>query len=357
MADTPSENSSALSTDEAFELFSVFPQEASLLLAVSGGPDSLAMMQLAVMAIGRGAGFELSAATVDHGLRSQSAAEAESVAASAMRLGVPHQTLIWEGEKPKTRLQEMARNARYDLLSSHARSIGADHVLTAHTLDDQAETILFRMARGSGISGLVGMRSSVQRGAITHSRPLLQIAKERLVDTCKANDLLFVTDLSNENRAFARVRFRQFLPLLASEGLTAARFADLSRRANRAEEALEARVDQLLPQMESADDKVPKTYRFGPVCDEPSEIILRLLLRIIRNSRSQSQFGQEQSHLRLNRVEVILDEFKHALRNGLNWRRSLSGLVIQLDAKGVLSTRIDPRMNGRERSKMDTALL
>ena len=99
-------------------------------------------------------GPALIAVTVDHALRPESAREARAVKRLAGRLGVRHRTLRWTGRKPTTALQEEARRVRYHLLTSAALGVGARHVLTAHTLDDQAETVLLRMARGSGLTGL-----------------------------------------------------------------------------------------------------------------------------------------------------------------------------------------------------------
>ena len=139
-------------------LLAGFVSSTALVLAVSGGPDSTALLVLAARwRAALRAGPELLAVTVDHGLRASSAREARAVKRVAARLGVRHRTLKWTGRKPATGLQEVARTVRYRLLAAAARGAGAAHILTGHTLDDQAETVLLRMARGSGPSGLCAM--------------------------------------------------------------------------------------------------------------------------------------------------------------------------------------------------------
>ena len=209
--------------------------EPALLLAVSGGPDSTALL---LMAAEWNGGPLLHAATVDHGLRPESAEEAASVGRLAARLGVPHRVLRWEGEKPRTRLQERARDARYDLLSAEAARVGARVVVTAHHLDDQAETVLMRLARGSGLAGLAGMAMRSQRGAVEIARPLLGLAKAELVAFCEARGVVYAQDPSNENPAYARPRWRALKAALTAEGLDAPALARLARRAAMAEEAL-----------------------------------------------------------------------------------------------------------------------
>ena len=211
--------------------------EPSLLLAVSGGPDSTALL---LMAAEWNGGPTLHAATVDHGLRPESAEEAASVGRLAAGLGVPHRVLRWEGEKPRTRIQERAREARYDLLAAEAARVGAKVVVTAHHLDDQAETVLMRLARGSGLAGLAGMAPRTPRGRVDIARPLLAVPKAELVAFCEARGVDFARDPSNENPAFARPRWRRLSAALAAEGLDAPALARLSRRAALAEEALAA---------------------------------------------------------------------------------------------------------------------
>ncbi len=141
----------------------VFSDATNILAAVSGGPDSVALLALlADWAKSNGRGIRVFAATVDHGLRPESAQEAADCGRLAAQLGIPHAVLRWEDPKPATGLQESARIARYGLLAAHARSIGATHVATAHHADDQAETVLMRLAAGSGIAGLAAMRETTR---------------------------------------------------------------------------------------------------------------------------------------------------------------------------------------------------
>ena len=194
-------------------------------------------------------GPKLVAVTVDHGLRAQARHEAAAVKRLARSLGVAHRTLRWTGRKPATGLQAAARMARYRLLADAAAAVGARHVLTAHTLDDQAETVLIRLTRGSGISGLAAMaRMSplpvVDRGDVALVRPLLDVPKARLVATLRRAGIAYADDPTNRDPRFTRARLRSVMPALAREGLGPGRLALLARRVRRADEALEAAVAQ-----------------------------------------------------------------------------------------------------------------
>src|SRR5262249_36547635 len=163
----------------------------------------------------------------DHRLRADSAREAARVKALARQLNVPHRTLRWTGDKPSTGIQEAARRARYALLAQAARRAGATHIVTAHTRDDQAETVLFRLVRGSGLPGLAAMARATPLDDIVVVRPLLDVPKARLIATLKACRLSYVDDPSNRDPRFARPRLRAIMAALAPEGLDAARLATL----------------------------------------------------------------------------------------------------------------------------------
>jgi tRNA(Ile)-lysidine synthase len=192
------------------DLDALVPADTPIGIAVSGGPDSLALLLLAAET----RPLQVEAATVDHVLRPESRAEAETVAKLCERLGVPHTilTVKW-AERPATALQERARLMRYRLLGEWARERNLAALLTAHHLDDQAETFLMRLARGSGVKGLAGMRrvARAQSGVIALVRPLLGWRHSELEAVCAAAGVEPVQDPSNDDEEFERVRIRKAL--------------------------------------------------------------------------------------------------------------------------------------------------
>lgn len=194
----------------ARDLDALAPADPRLGLAVSGGPDSVAMLLLA--AADRHSLVE--AATVDHALRPESRQEAEFVALLCQSLGVRHSILTVEWrEKPRSALQERARAQRYALLSQWAADRGLDAVLTAHHRDDQAETFLMRLARGAGVAGLAAMRpvSRVPGSGIPLVRPLLHWSHAELASVCTEAGITAVNDASNSDEQYERVRVRKAL--------------------------------------------------------------------------------------------------------------------------------------------------
>jgi tRNA(Ile)-lysidine synthase len=312
-------------------LFAALLPARGALLAVSGGPDSMALMRLvARWAINHP--VPVFVATVDHGLRAEARGEAEHVAVWAAKLGFPHAILTWDGEKPKTRIQERARAARYELLLHHARNLGADHILTAHHADDQAETVLFRLLRGSGLGGLAGMQMATPLGDLVHLRPLLACSKAALFDYCLSCDQPFLQDPSNENPVFARTRLRRLMPLLAQEGLDTAGLLRLARRAASADEALARRALTLRDNLQASRNDGFFSGNISQLADEPNEILLRFLEFELRDLCPDRL-------LRLRRLETLTAALGSALRGGQNIRATLAGTTISLDRHGNLTIR------------------
>jgi tRNA(Ile)-lysidine synthase len=314
---------------EANALFRGLEDLPGLVLAVSGGPDSTALLVLAARwAKQLKHAPKLIAVTIDHGLRPEAAREAAMVKQLARRLGVPHRTLHWRGEKPQSGLQEAARYARYELLGQIATRARFAHILTAHTLDDQAETVLFRLARGSGLFGLTGMAHAAPlplRGVreIFLVRPLLHLSKARLVATLKAARIAYAEDPSNRDPRFTRTRLRSLMPALAREGLDARGLARLAARLRRAESTIQVAVQAArsalapLPWREHG----PIVFETAPFAGLPAEVALRLLGEAVAHT------GDEGT-VELAKLESLYEALRQA-RSRL--RRTLAGALITLD--------------------------
>jgi tRNA(Ile)-lysidine synthase len=324
-------------------IFAPLAKARRLLLAVSGGPDSVALMLLASCWSRRGeTGIEV--ATVDHGLREDSRQEAEQVGDWARTLGFPHHILTWQGEKTKTRLQEHAREARYRLLNECAVRIGADHIVTAHHADDQAETVLLRLTRGSGPAGLAGMAGFTPLDGVTLARPLLDVPKADLIAFCEAAGHPFLRDPSNENPAFARTRLRKLRTVLDAEGLDRASLLRLARRAARAEAAL-AETTASIRQGLSAERGEARVKIAGEaLAGLPEEIFLRVLEAEVLG------FSEGRDRLRLDRLERAAAEILAGLRNKRVFAATLGGARMSVTPGGDLEISRAPPRRTRSRS-------
>lgn len=194
----------------AADLDRLVPAGLGVGLAVSGGPDSMALLLLAAAA----RPGKVEAATVNHALRPESAEEAAQVAALCERLGVPHSilTVQWDAP-PEAAVQERARAERYRLLGGWLGERGLAALATAHHLDDQAETLLMRLSRGAGVRGLAAIRPLSRVPGSGHAlvRPLLGWSRAELGALCEASGVTPVDDPSNADDAFERIRFRKAL--------------------------------------------------------------------------------------------------------------------------------------------------
>jgi len=347
----PTQNAAPVSATEAKALFSDLEQFPVLLLAVSGGPDSTALMVLAARwRKSLNAKPKLIAVTVDHGLRKEAKSEAANVGRLARKLGLAHRILRWSGRKPKTGLQEAARAARYGLLAGAARKANASHILTAHTRDDQAETVLIRMSRGSGVSGLAAMaRISTLpgdgEGQIKLVRPLLDIPKARLVATLRAAKITFADDPSNRDPRFTRARLRDLMVELAREGLDARRLALLARRLKRADMAIEAAVERAEAEL-TLSPTTPDAIAFDAAAYGrlPAEIALRLL------GRALAKAGDE-GPVELGKLEALKAALDAAQNGDISrFRRSLAGAIVTLGMREITVERAPPR-RGRALTK------
>ena len=190
--------------------------ETPILLAVSGGSDSTALMVLAARLLPP---ERLIVVSVNHGLRDAAETEIAQVAAHARALGLPHHVARWDWSG-EGNLQAAARDGRWACLRQKAQDQGAGAIWTGHTEDDQVETALMRLARGSGVDGLAGMMRQSRWEGLTIGRPLLGMMREELRGWLREHGIGWSDDPSNDDPRFDRVRARQLIPHLAALGLT-----------------------------------------------------------------------------------------------------------------------------------------
>lgn len=328
-------------------MLSPWAGESAILLAVSGGPDSMALMHLAARWRDGLPALErprLIAATVDHGLRPESADEALMVAKAALALEISHHTLVWAGDKPGARIQEAAREARYRLLADCARLAGARVIMTAHHADDQAQTILFRLLRGSSPAGLAGIRPRRRHESLEIARPLLAVRKQRLITYCRDHATGFVDDPSNHDPKYARTRMTGLLAAIEAEGLDAAGWDRLARRAARMEAALQNVAQSLFARAFVAEGEGWRAdlAAIAPVDDE-------LLIRLLALALTGTSPGAPP--VRLERLERLAEKLGKALADRQAFAATLGGRQLRLSARGQLTIRREaPRRVLRERA-------
>jgi len=349
----PEDDRSPISARQAKSLFADWKHAPGLVLAVSGGPDSIALMWLA--ARWRGAlsrGPRLVAVTVDHGLRAEASREAREVKRLARSLGLSHRTMRWTGEKPTSGVPAAARAARYRLLATVARQSGASHILTAHTRDDQAETLLMRLLRGSGIGGLAAMARESEREGMLIVRPFLNISKSQLIATLEKAKIGYADDPTNRDTRFTRPRIRSLIEGLGAEGGDARNLARLASRLARANAAIEILADgaaRYLALREQTIGSSPAaatgprnaTFEAAAFAALPEEIRLRLLLRAI------DRVGHE-GPAELGKAEALLAALDRALQETAvtpqrRLKQTLAGAIVSLVGGRIVIAAAPPR--------------
>lgn len=305
-----------------------FERRPRLAVAVSGGADSMALALLLDAWAARRNG-SLLALTVDHGLRPGSRIEAETVGRWLNSRGIAHDILTWGGAKPDRGLQEAARTARYGLLLDRCRAGSIVHLMLAHHRDDQAETVLLRLASGSGPDGLAAMAEVSTTSYARLLRPLLPVPRARLEATLIARGQAWIEDPSNSNQAFQRVRLRNLMPALAEAGLGTEQWAELAGRARAARTALDEAVAAVLA-------RSVKLYGAGYACiaanallDAPRLIGMRAFERAIRTV-SGAAYGPRADNLERLWMEI---------RAGLEARRTLGGCLVMPSRQGLIVQR------------------
>lgn len=298
-------------------------------VAVSGGGDSVALLHLMHRAAPQ-AGFRLSAVTVDHGLRSDAAAEAAQVAGLCAGLGIPHDTLRWQGPEATGNLMDQARRARIALIANWAQGRGIGHVVLGHTADDQAESFLMNLSRAAGLEGLSGMRGSWHEAGIHWARPLLGVGRGTLRDFLRRQGLSWIDDPTNEDDRFARVRARKALKALTPLGISVPGLVQSIGHlatANAALAQLTARAAEGITEAAGA-----LTVAAGPFWAEPDEIRRRLLNGIIRWMGGAAYTPRAEQ---LARLEAALRGGRDATLGGLRFVVRAQEIHILREARAV----------------------
>lgn len=304
---------------DAMAALGPFEPGPHIAIAVSGGADSMALALLA-RDWGRRRRGRVTALTVDHRLRPESTREARWVHGTLKTRGIAHRILTWRAgpDAGRGNLQAAARAARYRLMADWCRSEGVLHLLTAHHLKDQAETLLLRLGRGSGFYGLAAMAGVAERNEMRLLRPLLGLAPEELKAYLRRACQDWVEDPTNVDPAFARVRVRRSLSRLAGEGATVERIAATARRLGCDRQALEREVARLLAATAAPDPAGFVRLERGPFFAAPEAVGLRALSQVL------AAVGGEDYGPRFERLERL-----YAALRGAGRPRTLGGCVIR----------------------------
>lgn len=308
---------------DAGAIFAPLMQFSRIGLAVSGGPDSLALLLLASeYARKHGAYDRFVVYSVDHNLRPEAAAEVAFVLDTATKLGLQARGLRWDGLKPSTGIQQAARRARYALIGRAMAEDGVEIVVTAHHLGDQAETVLMRLAHGSGVEGLRGMDYFSEVNGIAIVRPLLGVDPVALAQVVATAGLAPVGDPSNLDTDFERVRWRHALPQLAALGIDSRRLSRFADRMRDADLAIAAMANTV--EFEAGIGSRILGHKI--LRDLPRAVAVKVMQRLLR------EVGAGLKPHDLARIEAITD----ALRGQSALKRtSLHGCLVSSDGTSI----------------------
>jgi len=315
--------------EKSMKPFGHFRNGAKFAVAVSGGPDSMALCLLAKTWSDK-MGFIPVGLTVNHFLRDDSSFEAEQVSDWLKEIGMEHKILIWNQGSELRRMnksyQNDAREARFNLLCNWCSKNNINILLTAHHADDQIETFFYRLIRGSGIDGLASIRSESFIKGIRVVRPLLDYSKKRLLATCRFYDQKWITDPSNNDISHARVRLRNMIAQLSNEGLKSERIIRTVKHIQRAKKTIDNEVDKFLlsQSVDSIDDRI--VISLDSFLELTDEVALRSLARSL--SRVSGSFYPP----RFRSIIIVYEKLK-GFRPWTN--QTLHGCKLVVDGKNL----------------------
>ena len=282
------------------EKFLDFAQKYSgkrLAVAVSGGVDSVCLLHWAVKI-----GLNVTALHVNHGLRDAADTETQYVVDLCKKLQIPYQVFYWTDDKPTTGLEAAARDARYKFMTDWCLENNIDALMIAHQADDQIETFLMNLSRGSGVSGLSAMQPESYRNGVKIVRPLLGIFRSELIKYCDENDIKYFDDEMNEDESYTRVKIRKNRHLMSDKlGISDSRILLAIENLSRARDALDSNIDSLV-QSVLYDDYALFSDSF--LFDLPPDIGLKFIGVLIQT------IGGDNYQPRLNSLVFALNKLK-----------------------------------------------
>lgn len=312
-------------------VFAQIPQTAPIAVAVSGGADSLALA--IALAQETTQNHPLTAITVDHGIRPESAQEAQFVHHILQKHQINHIILTNKDVPPQSHIEEWARQIRYNLLCDYCNQNNIPYLFLAHHAIDQAETFFIRLAHASGLEGLCAMRPFSKRGNITLVRPLLNIPKAELVSFLTQKNISWIEDPMNQEVHYERVKWRHFLPQLTQTGLHIHTLTTSVNRLTRANQALEIWTDTAFKSIAFQADEGYIHLKRNAFSELPDEIKIRLLIKALNTINPQAQ------PVSLSSVEnILLLKERHY---------TLAGCLIVVHKKGLFITK-EPCVTAKE---------
>lgn len=285
-------------------------RDKKIAVAISGGVDSVCLICWLVACK-----FDVVALHVNHGLRVAADTETQYVQELAQKLKIPVEIFYWTGDKPTSNLESVAREMRYRWMIDYCKQNNIDYLATAHQADDQIETFLMNLGRGSGVYGLAAMRAETERDGIKIIRPLLHVFRSELKQYCDENQIEYFSDEMNDDEKYTRVRIRKNRHLLSEKlGISDERLLLAIDNLSRTRDALTGYVDEKISFVRKKDyARFSESFLF----DEPIDIRLKLLGTLVQ------QIGGTEYGPRLNSLETALD------RLGANCKITLSGCVLR----------------------------
>ena len=311
-----------LKDKKIFEIYKKFEKYLTLdqdfIVAVSGGPDSLALSYLTkVYSINKS--IKVKYFIIDHKLRENSSSETKFVKNLLRKLSIKLIILKWTGGKPANNIQSIARAKRYKLLANKAKKLKINHILLGHHNDDLIENFFIRFLRGSGLNGLVSFDEKSENEKLNLIRPLLKFSKQDLVYISKKVFGTFVTDPSNENDKFKRVKIRNLIKSLQLEGLNTDKFNLTIKNLKSASNSIKFYVNKNIINNSTIFSKKKMIFLNKDFFNQPGEVVFRSLTEIIKI------IGKKYYPVRGKKIDKIVE----LVKNNRPFKTTLGNCIIK----------------------------